>query len=115
MCRFCWHNVKENLDGRCPACRQPYDPQNYEFSPEDYEELSRREHKSKHKQQEKQKRKVVDLESLADRRVIQSNLVYITNIALDIAKEDVRLSFLQNYMEVGILDRVGLWVGVASA
>lgn len=31
ICRFCWHHIKENLNGRCPACRAPYDDTTVEF------------------------------------------------------------------------------------
>jgi CCR4-NOT transcription complex subunit 4 len=24
ICSFCWHHIKENLNGRCPACRRVY-------------------------------------------------------------------------------------------
>lgn len=33
ICRFCWHHIKENLNGRCPACRKPYDDAAIEFKP----------------------------------------------------------------------------------
>jgi CCR4-NOT transcription complex subunit 4 len=39
MCRFCWHHIKENMNGKCPACRQPYNPENYTFTPPDPEEF----------------------------------------------------------------------------
>lgn len=31
ICRFCYHHIKENLNGRCPACRAPYDDTTVEF------------------------------------------------------------------------------------
>lgn len=31
ICRFCWHHIKENLNGLCPACRAPYDDETVEF------------------------------------------------------------------------------------
>lgn len=33
ICRFCWHHIKENLNGRCPACRTPYDDSAVKFKP----------------------------------------------------------------------------------
>ncbi len=40
MCRFCWHEVKENLNGKCPACRQTYEEENYTFTPPNAEECA---------------------------------------------------------------------------
>ncbi len=25
VCQFCFNNIKENMNGLCPACRRPYD------------------------------------------------------------------------------------------
>lgn len=33
MCRFCWNTINENLNGKCPACRQPYNEENFQFIP----------------------------------------------------------------------------------
>lgn len=38
MCRFCWHRINSDLDGKCPHCRKPYDPDDYTFTPPDPEE-----------------------------------------------------------------------------
>lgn len=31
ICRFCWHHIKQNLNGRCPACRRKYSDNSVEF------------------------------------------------------------------------------------
>lgn len=33
ICRFCWHHIKENLNGRCPACRREYTDEAVQFKP----------------------------------------------------------------------------------
>ncbi|KAF9976189.1 transcriptional repressor general negative regulator of transcription subunit 4, partial [Modicella reniformis] len=33
ICRFCWHHINENLNGRCPACRRVYSEETVEFTP----------------------------------------------------------------------------------
>ena len=38
ICRFCWHHIKQNLNGRCPACRRKYSDQTVEFKPMTAEE-----------------------------------------------------------------------------
>jgi hypothetical protein len=27
VCLWCWHNINEKLNGKCPACRADYDPE----------------------------------------------------------------------------------------
>jgi hypothetical protein len=42
ICQFCYHNVRNNMNGLCPACRRPYDDANIEFrkpGPEEYPSL----------------------------------------------------------------------------
>ena len=45
ICQFCYHNVRNNMNGLCPACRRPYDDANIEFrkpGPEEYSSLPAR-------------------------------------------------------------------------
>jgi len=32
ICMFCYHHIKNNLNGRCPACRREYLEENVEFT-----------------------------------------------------------------------------------
>lgn len=102
MCRFCWHHVKENMNGKCPQCRQPYNPENYTFVPLNPEDL--KQHKKEKKSKERE-RKSQDPKNgrkhLATKRVIQRNLVYVTNLSLAMAKEEVspiHNSFIFNHV-----------------
>lgn len=39
VCQFCYNNIKNNMNGLCPACRRPYDEKNIEWkiiSPEEW-------------------------------------------------------------------------------
>jgi CCR4-NOT transcription complex subunit 4 len=122
MCRFCWHHIKENLNGKCPACRQPYNPENYTFTPPNLEEyelfltglifrlspplmkisnecflfcdlrIQRLENEKKQQERLKKLQELEDRKQLANMRVLQRNLVYVTNLALSIAKEEVHRS-----------------------
>lgn len=38
ICQFCFHHIKENLNGGCPACRAPYRTDTVEFEEIDPEE-----------------------------------------------------------------------------
>ena len=35
VCLFCYHHVKDDLNGLCPACRTPYDEANITFASRD--------------------------------------------------------------------------------
>ncbi|ELR21327.1 uncharacterized protein ACA1_182290 [Acanthamoeba castellanii str. Neff] len=89
MCRFCWHEVKENLNGKCPACRQTYEEENYTFTPPNAEEIAQQLARKKEKEKKRKKEDKVSRKNLANVRVIQKNLVYITNLALSVAKEEI--------------------------
>eukprot|EP01114_Cavostelium_apophysatum_P013545 TRINITY_DN3302_c0_g1_i2.p1 TRINITY_DN3302_c0_g1~~TRINITY_DN3302_c0_g1_i2.p1 ORF type:complete len:1166 (-),score=378.20 TRINITY_DN3302_c0_g1_i2:30-3527(-) len=89
MCRFCWHRVKENMNGLCPNCRRPYDPQNYSFVPPDPAELERMKKEKKQKERERKSQNQGQNRHLSNVRVIQRNLVYVTNLPLAHAREDV--------------------------
>jgi hypothetical protein len=39
VCQFCFNNIKNNMNGLCPACRRPYDEKTIEWkvvTPEEY-------------------------------------------------------------------------------
>lgn len=39
VCMWCWHRIKEQETGLCPACRTPYGDDPHEFSAVDMEEV----------------------------------------------------------------------------
>ncbi|CAO3659785.1 unnamed protein product [Rhizopus microsporus] len=49
ICRFCWHHIKTNLNGQCPACRRLYSEQIVEFIPVSAEEIMRLKKEKKEK------------------------------------------------------------------
>ena len=43
VCQFCFNNIKNNMNGLCPACRRPYDEKTIQWkvvTQEEYVELS---------------------------------------------------------------------------
>ena len=42
VCLWCYHHIKDNLNGKCPACRAPYDEENLTFIPLDPEDLAKK-------------------------------------------------------------------------
>jgi CCR4-NOT transcription complex subunit 4 len=89
MCRFCWNHINENLNGRCPACRQPYKTENYKFTPPNPEEIQRIQNAKKAKERERKLAEANARKNLTNVRVIQRNLVYLTNLALSAATEEI--------------------------
>jgi RING/Ubox like zinc-binding domain len=49
---WCWHHIKDNLNGLCPACRSPYSDDPHAFSAVDRKDVIRSE---KQKQQRRAK------------------------------------------------------------
>ncbi|KAJ0248296.1 RNA binding [Hirschfeldia incana] len=94
ICVWCWHHImdmaeKDQSEGRCPACRTPYDKEKIVGMTVDRERLNsegnmdrKKTHKSKLKPSEGRKQ-------LASVRVVQRNLVYIVGLPLDLADEDI--------------------------
>ncbi|XP_055832732.1 uncharacterized protein LOC129901544 isoform X3 [Solanum dulcamara] len=108
ICVWCWHHImdmaeKENTEGRCPACRTPYNKEKIvgmeakcdkvvaEMSTE--KRLSSRKGKSKTADSRKQ---------LSSVRVVQKNLVYIVGLPLSLADEDLlqRKEYFSQYGKV---------------
>jgi RING/Ubox like zinc-binding domain len=89
VCRFCWNHIMENLNALCPACRTPYAEQNYTFKPPDPSELAKQHKKKREKEREKKQQEASQRKHLTNVRVIQRNLVYMTNLPMSIAKEEM--------------------------
>jgi len=61
VCMWCWHHIRENLNGLCPACRTPYNEDPHAFSAVDRQEIVRknRERRKKEKEEKKGSERVV--------------------------------------------------------
>ena len=114
ICLWCYNNIMENLGGRCPACRGPYDRT---IRPPDPSILSSAREETKRKQKshlammqtpanvsstvqmprqvsaaEKERERIAlgtDRQALMNVRVMQRNLVYVIGLAPSLAKEEV--------------------------
>ncbi|PWN28188.1 hypothetical protein BDZ90DRAFT_164802 [Jaminaea rosea] len=89
ICRFCWHHIKQNLNGRCPACRRKYSDQAVEFKPMSQDEIKRLTHAKKQKEKEKKELENMNRKHLANMRVVQKNLVYVVGLSSKLAKEEL--------------------------
>eukprot|EP01103_Thecamoeba_quadrilineata_P001907 TRINITY_DN1176_c0_g2_i1.p1 TRINITY_DN1176_c0_g2~~TRINITY_DN1176_c0_g2_i1.p1 ORF type:complete len:1379 (-),score=276.34 TRINITY_DN1176_c0_g2_i1:26-4132(-) len=90
ICRFCWNYIMENLNGRCPACRKAYEPEKIlqNFTPPDPEQLIKHQNEKKQRERQRKQQETSSRKHLTNMRVIQRNLVYVTNLPLSIAKEE---------------------------
>ncbi|KAF2149548.1 hypothetical protein K461DRAFT_288093 [Myriangium duriaei CBS 260.36] len=110
VCQFCYHNVRTNMNGLCPACRRPYDDSTIEFRKPSAEEeaawkakQSSRQRKTAVAQQKEVLKREADTANrkhLAGLRVVQKNLVYVTGLSPSV-QEDRLLETLRGNQYFG--------------
>ncbi|CAH8323421.1 unnamed protein product [Eruca vesicaria subsp. sativa] len=94
ICVWCWHHIvdmaeKDQIEGRCPACRTPYDKEKVVGMTVNCDSLAS-EGNMERKKVQKSKSKTSDgRKQLTSVRVIQRNLVYIVGLPLNLADEDL--------------------------
>ncbi|AES67391.1 uncharacterized protein [Medicago truncatula] len=95
ICVWCWHHImdmaeKDETEGRCPACRSPYDKEKIVGMAANCERLVAEVHMERKMKSQKAKSKSSDgRKQLSNVRVIRRNLVYIVGLPLDLADEDL--------------------------
>ncbi|KAE8453180.1 hypothetical protein EG329_011247 [Mollisiaceae sp. DMI_Dod_QoI] len=99
ICQFCFNNIRQNLNGLCPACRRPYDDKTIEWKVVTPEEIARFKAETQKKakknqeqrQKEAQKREVENLnrKHLSGLRVLQKNLVYVVGLSPGIPEQEI--------------------------
>lgn len=95
ICVWCWHNVmdmaeKDDMEGRCPACRTPYDKEKIVEKTVRFERSMAENNSDRRLKPQKGKPKSSDgRKNLSSVRVIQRNLVYIIGIPSSLADEDL--------------------------
>jgi len=118
---WCWHHIRENLNGLCPACRTPYNADPHAFSAVDRTEIVKknRERRQKEKQEKKTDSKptttpavagfkatsngTIERKSLHNYRVIQRNLVYVIGLPPSLGSEEIlrKAEYLGQYGKIG--------------
>jgi len=88
VCPFCYGRLKEG-GGLCPGCRAPYKDQEPIYEKPDLEKLREQREEIKRREREEKQQASKTLDSLANVRVIQRNLVYVTGLPLKHAYDDV--------------------------
>ncbi|KAJ0792059.1 putative transcription factor C2H2 family [Helianthus annuus] len=95
ICVWCWHHImdmseKDNTEGRCPACRTPYNKEKIVGTASKCERLVTGMNMEKKQKSQKGKTKTAEArKELTSVRVIQRNLVYIVGLPLNLADEDL--------------------------
>ncbi|KAK4057168.1 transcriptional repressor general negative regulator of transcription subunit 4 [Microbotryomycetes sp. JL221] len=87
ICRFCYSHIKDELNNRCPACRQPYDDATVEFKPIKPEELKRVQAAQKLRDK-RRKEEQTAFQTKANVRVRQRTQVQVQGMTTKIANED---------------------------
>ncbi|XP_023636120.1 uncharacterized protein LOC17876101 isoform X2 [Capsella rubella] len=112
ICVWCWHHIvdmaeKDQIEGRCPACRTPYDKEKIVGMTVNCDSLAS-EGNMAHKKIQKSKSKPSEgRKQLTSVRVIQRNLVYIVGLPLDLADEDL-LQHKEYFGQYGIVLKVSM-------
>ncbi|KAL8658585.1 MAG: hypothetical protein Q9202_007514 [Teloschistes flavicans] len=96
VCQFCYNNIKNNMNGLCPACRRPYDDKNIEWkivSPEEQKAdialQARKKAMARQKESERKQVESLNRKHLAGLRVVQKNLVYVVGLNPKSREEDL--------------------------
>ncbi|RDX62843.1 CCR4-NOT transcription complex subunit 4, partial [Mucuna pruriens] len=97
ICVWCWHHImemaqKDETEGRCPACRSPYDKERIVAMSANCQRLvaeMNSQHKKKMQKLNLKPKSVDGRKHLSDVRVIQRNLVYIIGLPLNLADEEL--------------------------
>uniref|UniRef100_A0A6N2K4Y8 RING-type domain-containing protein n=1 Tax=Salix viminalis TaxID=40686 RepID=A0A6N2K4Y8_SALVM len=93
ICVWCWHHImdmaeKDDTEGRCPACRLPYDKKKIVGTAGDCERLVAEINMERKKSYKTKTKPYEGRKQLSSVRVIQRNLVYIVGLPLNLADED---------------------------
>lgn len=95
VCLWCWHQIKNEYNGLCPACRQPYAELSKQKNLLNRDEVVRRtkqrklKEKSERRSAAQAKNATVNRKSLQNVRVMQRNLVYVIGLPVQFAEEDI--------------------------
>uniref|UniRef100_A0A4W3K9X4 CCR4-NOT transcription complex subunit 4 n=1 Tax=Callorhinchus milii TaxID=7868 RepID=A0A4W3K9X4_CALMI len=89
ICRFCWHRIRTDENGLCPACRKPYPEDPAVYKPLSQEELQRIKIEKKQKQNERKQKISENRKHLASVRVVQKNLVFVVGLSQRLADPEV--------------------------
>lgn len=85
ICRFCWHRIRTDENGLCPACRKQYPEDPADFKPLSVEEWQKIKSEKRQKDQQKKQKMSESRKHLANVRVVQKNLVFVVGLPARLA------------------------------
>ncbi|XP_064634367.1 CCR4-NOT transcription complex subunit 4-like isoform X2 [Lineus longissimus] len=89
ICRFCWHRIRTDENGLCPACRKQYPEDPAEFKPLTEDELQRIKKERRQKDLQRKQKAAENRKHLANVRVVQKNLVFVVGLSQRLADVEV--------------------------
>ncbi|VDN55705.1 unnamed protein product [Dracunculus medinensis] len=89
ICRFCWHRIRTDENGLCPACRQPYPEDPVNFKPLSFSDVQKMKTEKKQKQQQQRIKLCESRKHLSSYRVLQKNLVYVVGLSARVADPEI--------------------------
>ncbi|XP_013404562.1 CCR4-NOT transcription complex subunit 4 isoform X2 [Lingula anatina] len=89
ICRFCWHRIRTDENGLCPACRKQYPEDPAEFKPLTEDELQRIRKERRQKDLQRKQKAAENRRHLANVRVVQKNLVFVVGLSQRLAEPEV--------------------------
>ncbi|XP_062011575.1 uncharacterized protein LOC133728181 isoform X1 [Rosa rugosa] len=113
ICVWCWHHImdmaeKDDTEGRCPACRTPYDKEKIVGAAKCERLVAEINTERKKSQKTKVKPTTEGRKQLSSVRVIQRNLVYIVGLPLNLADEDQLLQRKEYFAQYGKVLKVSM-------
>ncbi|KAL3982063.1 RING/Ubox like zinc-binding domain family protein [Acanthocheilonema viteae] len=89
ICRFCWHRLRTDENGLCPACRQPYPEDPVNFKPLTASDVQKMKTEKRQKQQLQKIKICESRKHLSSYRVLQKNLVYVVGLSARVADPEI--------------------------
>ncbi|KAL4225087.1 CCR4-NOT transcription complex subunit 4 [Mactra antiquata] len=89
ICRFCWHRIRTDENGLCPACRKAYPEDPAKFNPLTEDELQRIKKERRQKDLQRKQKAAENRKHLANVRVVQRNLVFVVGLSQRLADPEV--------------------------
>ncbi|KDR15329.1 CCR4-NOT transcription complex subunit 4 [Zootermopsis nevadensis] len=89
ICRFCWHRIRTDENGLCPACRKAYPENPADFRPLSREDVAHLKTQKRQKYQQRKQKIILNRKHLANVRVVQHNLVFVVGLPSRLADAEV--------------------------
>ncbi|KYB26978.1 uncharacterized protein Cnot4 isoform X1 [Tribolium castaneum] len=89
ICRFCWHRIRTDENGLCPACRKAYSEDPADFIPLSQEQVAKLKAEKRQRDQQRKAKLSESRKHLASVRVVQKNLVFVVGLPMRLAEPEV--------------------------